>query len=331
MAYSGTVQNTVFSTRKVIESAIRRCRIPAAQITAEYVDIAKNELYLFLTSQANKGVPLWCIEKQIYPLYDGKGAVEMSAGTIDILNYNLRTLLATDGTDAQVADAITRDFTDATVISTIGLHWDDTPVAVSIFSSDDSIVWTELVVACQSAQATAAGQWSWFDLEVATEARYFRVEAVTGDLDIDQLVTSGQPSETPLYRMNRDDYTNLPNKTFTSERPTQFWFDAQIPNPFLRLWPVPNSAAEQSQITLYRQRKIMEVGTLSQQIEVPEAWYDAVVAGCAARCAREIVEVDPKLIPMLDSDAAIALKDAWAATRDNSPTYIAPNIAMYTR
>lgn len=331
MAYSGRVSNTVFSTRKVIESAIRRCRIPAEQITAEYVEICQNELYLLLTSLANKGVPLWCIEKQIYPLYEGKSAVEMTAGTIDVLNYNLRTLLAADGTDTQIATAITRDFTSATVISTIGLHWDDTPAEVEIYSSDDAIVWTQLTVACQSAAATAAGEWSWFDLEAATTARYFRVEAATGDLNIDTLITSGQPSETPLYRMNRDDYTNLPDKTFQSERPTQFWFDAQIPNPFLRLWPVPNENAEESQITLYRQRKIMDVGSLTQQIEVPEAWYDAVVTGLAKRTAREIVEVDPKIIPMLDADAIEAMREALAGNRDNSPTYIAPNISAYTR
>ena len=231
MAYSGIVSNTVFSTRKVVESAIRRCRIPAEQITAEYVEIAQNQLYLFLVSLSNKGVPLWCIEKQIYPLYDGVGALELTPGTVDILNYNQRTLLAAEGVDTQVTAAITRDFTNETVISTLGLHWESASHAVEIFSSDDAIVWTALPVEYQSAALTAAG-WVWYDLETAKSARYFRIEATVGDLEIDTLVTSGQPSETPLYRMNRDDYANLPNKSFPSDRPTQFWFDAQIPNPF---------------------------------------------------------------------------------------------------
>ena len=55
MAYSNTVSQTVFNTRKVIENAIRRCKLPAETITAEHVDIVNDQLYLLLSDLANLG------------------------------------------------------------------------------------------------------------------------------------------------------------------------------------------------------------------------------------------------------------------------------------
>jgi hypothetical protein len=38
-------------------------------------------------------------------------------------------------------------------------------------------------------------------------------------------------TEIMMSRLNRDDYTNLPNKNFTANQPYQFWFDRTIPYP----------------------------------------------------------------------------------------------------
>jgi hypothetical protein len=98
----------------------------------------------------------------------------------------------------------------------------------------------------------------------------------------------------------------------------------------MRLWPVPNADAETSQIVLWRQRQIMDVGTLTEELEVPQRWYEAVVSLLAAKLAFEIPEVDASLIPLLDQKASQALYMARMEERDNSPITIAPNISMYT-
>ena len=59
MAYSNTVSQTVFTTQKAIDNAVRRCRVPAEQITAETISIANDQLYLLLSDLANQGTPLW--------------------------------------------------------------------------------------------------------------------------------------------------------------------------------------------------------------------------------------------------------------------------------
>ena len=328
MAFSDTVSQTNFNTRRVIDSAIRRCKLTAQQITAEHIDIANDQLYLFLSDLANQGAPLWCIEKQIYPLYEGVGDITMTDGTVDILNSNFRTLQEVTGTNTDTSTTRTVDFSTDVFVSTVGVLWSAAAVPVALERSDDNVTW----VTIQTETTTAtAGQWTWFDLDSSVATPYFRVRATTGTLSFSQIYLANTPTEIPLARLNRDDYTNLPNKAFQNNRPLQFWFDRQVNNPIMHLWPVPNDAATVCQIVLWRQRYIMDVGTMTQDVEVPQRWLEAIVAGLAAKMALELVEVDVNLIPILDQKAASTLYIAQMEERDNSPMMIAPNISPYTR
>jgi hypothetical protein len=328
MAYSNTVSQTVFDTRKVMENAFRRCRVRPEMITAEYVSVANDQLYLLLSDLANMGAPLWCIEKQILPLYDGEGYITLDAKVVDILNSNLRQLQTVTGTNTTTATTHTIAFGGATFVTTVGVLWKAAAVPIALERSVDGIVWTTI----QTETPTAvAGEWTWYDLESSVATPYFRVRATSGSLNFLEIYTGNTPTEIPLARLNRDDYTNLPNKSFQSNRPLQFWYDRLIPNPVMRLWPVPNSGAITSQIVLWVQRYIMDVGTMTQQVEVPQRWYEAIVAMLASKLALEIAEVDTSLIPLLDQKANVALYTAQAEERDNSPMMMAPNIAVYTR
>jgi hypothetical protein len=328
MAYSNTVSQTVFDTRKVMENAFRRCRVRPEMITAEYVSVANDQLYLLLSDLANMGAPLWCIEKQILPLYDGEGYITLDTKVVDILNSNLRQLQTVTGTNTTTATTRTIDFGGATFVTTVGVKWSAAAVPIALERSVDGIVWTTIQTETPIA---VAGEWTWYDLESSVATEFFRVRATSGSLNFLEIYTGNTPTEIPLARMNRDDYTNLPNKSFQSNRPLQFWYDRLIPNPVMRLWPVPNSGAITSQIVLWVQRYIMDVGTMTQQVEVPQRWYEAIVAMLASKLALEIAEVETSLIPLLDQKANVALYTAQAEERDNSPMMMAPNIAVYTR
>lgn len=328
MAFSNTVSQTNFNTRRVIDNAIRRCKLTAQQITAEHIDIANDQLYLFLSDLANQGAPLWCIEKQIYPLYDGVGDITMTDGTVDILNSNFRWLQEVSGTNVDTSTTRTVTFTTDTFVANTGILWSAAAVPIALERSDDNLTWTTIQTETPTA---SAGEWTWFDLDSSVAARYFRVRATSGTLGFSQIYLANTPTEIPLARMNRDDYTNLPNKAFQSNRPLQYWFDRQVNNPIMHMWPVPNLAATVCQIVVWRQRYIMDVGTMTQDVEVPQRWLEAIVSGLAAKMALELVEVDVNLIPILDQKAAIALNIAQMEERDNSPMMIAPNISPYTR
>lgn len=328
MAYSGTVSQTVFNTRRVIENAFRRCKQPAELLTAEIVDIANDQLYLLLSDLANQGAPLWCIEKQILPFYDGVGYIPLESSTVDILNSNFRQLQQVTGTNTDTATARTIYFGSQAFVTSVGIKWLATSVPIALERSDDNIVWETIQTETPTA---AAGEWTWYDLESSVATNYFRVRATSGVLSFETIYTGNTPTEIPLARMNRDDYTNLPNKSFQSNRSLQFWFDRLIPNPVMRLWPVPNASAEVCQAVIWRQRYIMDVGTMTQELEVPQRWYEAIVANLAVKLAMEVAEVDAGLIPMLDQKAQQALYIAQMEERDNSPMMMTPNIAPYTR
>jgi hypothetical protein len=328
MAYSNTVSQTVFNTRRVIDNAIRRCKLTAQQITAEHIDIANDQLYLFLSDLANQGTPLWCIQRSIYPIYDGLPQITTYKGTVDILNSNLRYLQPVSGTTVEGPTFYQTDFTTDIVVTTIGIKWTGTAVPIALQRSDDGATWTTVQTETPDA---SAGMWTWFDLATVVASRYFRLLATSGTLSYSRVYLGNTPTEIPLARMNRDDYTNLPNKAFLSNRPLQFWLDRQSLSPVMNLWPTPNDTAETYQIVVWAQRQIMDVGTMTQEVEVPQRWLEAIVAGLAAKMALELTEVDVSLIPILDQKAAIALNIAQMEERDNSPMMIAPNISPYTR
>lgn len=328
MAYSGTVSQTQFNTRRVIENAARRCKLPAQSLTPEHVDIANDQLFLLLSDLANRGIQLWCVQKNIYPLYDGQSQIITYTGTVDILNSNLRTLQQATGTTTTGAQFYSTDFVTPTIVSTIGIKWSAASVPFALQRSDDGAAWETVQLENQTA---SAGEWTWFDLSTVVASRYFRVLATSGTLSYETIYLGNTPTEIPLARLSRDDYTNLPNKAFLSNRPLQYWLDRQSLSPVMNLWPVPNAAAEVKQIVVWCQRHIMDVGTMTQEIEVPQRWYEAIVAMLAARLAMEYIEVDVNLVGLLDQKAKESLYFAQQEERDNSPMMILPDFSMYTR
>ena len=328
MAYSGTVSQTTFDTRRVIEHAARRCRLPAQSLTSEHVDIANDLLFLLLSDLANQGTPLWCIQKTIYPLYEGVGYITTLLGTVDILNSNLRSLQEVSGTNTDTSTERVVEFDSPTAVSTAGILWSQTAVPVEFSRSDDGVTWTIIQAEVPTA---SAGEWTWYDLDSSIAADFFRLRATSGTLGFSQIYLGNTPTEIPLYRMNRDDYVNLPNKVFQSNRPLQYWLDRQTLSPVMNMWPVPNDAATVMQIVVWAARQIMDVGTMTQEVEVPQRWYEAIVSLLAAKMAMEYIEVDAGLMAPLDAKAAQALYIAQQEESDNSPLNIAPNIMAYTR
>lgn len=326
MAYSGTTGQTTFNTRRVIDSAVRRCKIPAQQITAETIDIAKDELFLMLSAWANDQAPLHTVEKKIYPLYEGNYSVPLGVGTFDVLDVNLRTLFEASGTVATASTTHTTAFGAATAVEVVGVKWNGAATNLTFERSDDGATWTTIQT---ETPAEGSGEWSWFDISPVISASYFRVTGAA-TLNYSEIFLGNTPQEIPLARLNREQYTSLPAKTTKSARPLQYWFDREANQPQMRLWPVPNATTEHYQLVAWRHRHIMDVGTLAQEIEVPQQWYDAVVAGLAARLALELPEADPAMVPILDQKAALALSRAQQGDFDSAPVYIRGNIGAYT-
>ena len=173
-------------------------------------------------------------------------------------------------------------------------------------------------------------QWVWTDVDPGQNVAFYRMRATGGvTLALRELYFGNNSREIQMSRLNRDDYTNLPNKNFTANQPFQFWFDRTIPQPTMYLWPVPSDYFVQT--TVWYSRQIMDVGALSGQVEIPQRWYEAVLMNLSHRMSLELPGVQLDRITYLEKMAAQYLNDAENEERDKSPIYLAPNISVYTR
>lgn len=350
---SGTVSQTIFNTGKIIDRAFGPTKIAPQQITPEYIQIAKDLLYAFLSTLASKGIALWAVEKLILPIYQGVQDIPCPPETVDVLNCNLRTstrltgtYTSTSGTAANAGDGdlttitqlvapagnITLQFaTPGTLFNTVGFFpvvsgtWD-----VTIQTSNDGATWT--TVYANPTLAVVADEWFWTDIEGIPQVGVNFVRLLAGattTLDVAEFVVQNNMQEIPLAKINRDDYANLPNKFFLG-RPVQFWYDKTIPDPLLVVWPAPQVQFTFNQLVLYVQRYIQDVGTLTQAIEVPQRWTLAIIAELSRLLNIHIPEAkgDPVL---LAQEAKTQLDIAWGSETDGAPTYLRPRLWNYTR
>ena len=325
MAYSGNISGTTFNALKVVDHAFRRCRLPAQAITAEMQSYALDSLYLMLSELANIKTPSWCIEKMVLPMYENQQLVTLPVGTVEVLNLNYRTLQLLDGTTVATSTSYTYSFSSTTVVDTVGIKWSGTAVPVTFQVSTNGTTWT--TVGTSSAVAVA-GDITWTDISGALPYLYFRITA-SSPLLYSAITIGNLPQEIPLGQLNRDSYVNQSNKVFPG-RPSNYYFQRDLPEPVVYLWPAPFSAAEQAQLVLWRHRQIMDTENLQQEVEVPQRWLEAIVNGLAAKVAAETPAVDAALLPILEQRAAVSVQRAWDGDNDGSPIQINPGIRAYT-
>ncbi len=326
MATSGTVSTTTFNTRKVIDTAFRRCRLVPQRITAEMQSYAQDALYLYLSSLANEKAPSWCIEKVLLPMYENQPIVTLPVGTVDVMNLNYRTMSQVTGTVTTTSSTYKVQFSAATQVVTVGVKWATTSSTLTLAVSNDDITYTTVGTVAAGA---ASGEWSWTDIYGANEYTFFRITAA-GTLTYSQIYLANTPNEIPMGVLNQDQYVQQNNFIFPS-RPNSYWFQRDLPQPILNLWPAPYLAAETCLLVCWRQRHIMDVGTLQQEIEVPQRWMDAIVAMLAFKVAEETPEVEAALVPQLEQRALVAIQAARDGDNDGSSMFIQPYIAPYTR
>ena len=357
MAYSGTVGTTVINVQTMIDHAARRCGKFAEELTSEQIVSSRESLFFALSALANKGINYWAINKEVIGLKANKYIYKLPLGAVDALNVLYRTMNRPVGdystsAGGNVANAADSDIdticqqtnpngnisvfygTDNPIYAgSIGLlpyvAGGGTAVWSVIYEfSTDGSTWNTLE---DLGQITVTdNEWIWRDVDPGQNVEYYRIRAYNGTtLAVREWYVGNNARLIQMARLNRDDYTNLPNQNFTANQPYQFWFDRTIPQPTMYLWPVPSDPF--IQMTVWYSRQIMDVGALTNELEVPQRWYEATIFMLAHRMALELPNVAPDRIGYLEKMADRYIYEAEQEERDKSPIYYAPNIAVYTR
>ena len=122
--------------------------------------------------------------------------------------------------------------------------------------------------------------------------------------------------ETPMFRMNRAEYDNLPQKLSTG-LPTQFYYDRQKENALFYVWPVLATSAVNGQTIEYSyEREFEDVTDPDEVLDAPVEWYDAIVSELAARLCPAFGSLDK--LPVLQAMAKEKLDTALGSDTEES-------------
>jgi len=355
MAYSDTY-GQVYPVQVLIDHAARRCGKLAEELTSEQLITAREALGFVMTNLINIGIQYWAIKKEVIGLTADKYIYSLPVGANDVLNALYRTMnrptgsysTSAGGTVANVADNDVDTFCQQTSANgniSVNFGTDNPVYAGSIgvlpyVSGGGSATWTFTLEYSTDGStwntlenvgtvAVADNQWLWYDIDPGQTVQYYRIRASGGTtLALREWFVGNNAREITMSRLNRDDYTNLPNKNFTANQPYQFWFNRTIPQPEIYLWPTPSDPFVQ--MTVWYSKQIMDVGKLTDELQIPQRWYMATLAMLSHQLALELPNVPLDRVQYLENQAEKYLNQAEQEERDRSPIYFAPNVSVYT-
>lgn len=357
MAYSGTVGRTVISVQNLIDDSARACGKLAEELTDEQVISSKRQLFYLLSSLINKGIQYWAINTTVIGLKADQYTYELPLGAVDALNVLYRTMNRPTGTYATSAGGIVYNAFDneidtwcqqSSANGNISVNYgSNNPVYIGSIGilpyvagggsatwnikyeySIDGITW-QLLTDLGSVVVTD-NTWIWTNIDPGENVIAYRVVAYGGTtLALREFYLGNNSREIQMSRLNRDDYSNLPNKNFTANQPYQFYFERTIPVPKIVLWPTPSDPF--IQMTVWYSRQIMDVGDLYGELEIPDRWYLAIGNMLSHRMAMILPTVPLDRIQYLEGQANKTFEEAEQEERDKSPIYWAPDISVYTK
>lgn len=328
MATSGTVATTRIKTAKLLEKAFRRCGLLPQQITPEYIESGKESLFMLLMNLSNRGMNLWCLEQNLIGLVFGQSTYDLPVGTVNVLNLLHATPSRVTGTDSVDPLWYQTTLDEATRVVRVGVSFSALPTAVTYIQwSSDGVSWSNAATISANDLPTQLGTWNWYDLDPSPTAQHYRVFGTNIGVVAD-LYLATQVREIPIPKFNRDDYANQPNKDFMSAIATNYYFQ-KLTSPKVTLWPVPND--DERHLVLFRQRQVQDVGAITNELEIPDRWLDAVTWQLASRVAFEVPEVTPERRKEVVTMAKGFEFEAETGETDDAPTTYAPNIRGYTR
>ena len=355
MSYSDTY-GQVFNVQTLIDHAARRCGKLAEELTSEQLLTARESLGFVMTNLINIGIQYWAIKKEVIGLTPDKYIYSLPVGANDVLNALYRTMNRPSGNYASSAGGIVGNVADNNVDTICQQNAANGNISVD-FGTDNPIYAGSIGVLPYVAGGGSAtwtlnlqystdgsswntlenigtvvvtdNQWLWYDIDPGQTVRYYRIVASGGTtLALREWFIGNNSREITMARLNRDDYTNLPNKNFTANQPYQFWFNRTIPQPEINLWPVPSDPFVQ--MTVWYSKQIMDVGDLTDELQIPQRWYMATLAMLSHQLALELPQVPLDRVTYLEQQADKYLLLAEQEERDRSPIYFSVNITPYT-
>lgn len=344
MTTSGTIGNTNISVSDICRHAALKCGLKASELTSEMSQIMRDNLFLIMTNWTNAHNLIWTLNQKIIGIMPGQYYYDLPSGTTDVSSIYRRyptvltgTYASSGGTASNAFDQntstycdtgsntgwISESFSTNTFIGTYGFMPYGTLMdsVLTVDISQDGSSWE--TIDTQSG-TFSDGEWYWFDLSIYRDAKHIRIASHSGsNLAIRELAfCSNNRTELLLNHVQKEVYQSLPNKLVPMDMPLMFFFDKQI-TPRVFVWGVPTLFYGSLVVNYYRQP--MDVGTATNDLEIPDRWLQAIIYELASRSLFELDGADLNRLSILQSAAVDAYNSALGGEEDGSSFQLAPN------
>ena len=333
MATSGTYNFLSITSQQVIDEAYERIGIVPDIVTLQQIITAQRSANLVLQEWINKGYNLWTSTRTLLPINTNQANYTLPIQYSDVVDVNVRTfqrplggtafssaggnpdnVFGGNGNCTQNApngyisynygNNTAYEVTMVGVLSAANLNY-----TLAYEYSLDGINWISALTSPLTAFTTTTI--NWIDMLTPANAQYFRIRETGGaTLNITQLYFTNSVIDNVMARISSSEYMTYPDKT-VSGRPSVFWMDRQV-NPVLVLWPTPSS--QYMVLSMRVIRMLQDLGSMTNNIEIPSRFQDAYCAALAKRLAIKKVPRDQLLIDSLEKDEEKAY--SYAATED---------------
>lgn len=122
---------------------------------------------------------------------------------------------------------------------------------------------------------------------------------------VDVRLTRGG-TDRPMIEMSREQYYALPVKS-NQGCPTQWFYDRQRAGGTMYIWPAPDATGGTLKFTYIR--KIWDMDSNADDLDLPQEWYEAVIYGLADRMAEDYGLTETPLGQRVAEKAALSLQE----------------------
>lgn len=313
MATSGSVDFSL-SRDQVITAALKKIGALAAGETAssEEVSDAAITLNMMLKSMQADGLKIFLRKRATVFLEKDKSAYSFTTTTSG--DHSAYSYTRTQIKTAASASATSIDVDSTTGMTAgdyIGFELDD---GTSHWTTIASITDSDTVV-INSGLASAAAVDNYV---------YFYTTKIDRPLRVVQawVRDEGQTSDIPVVIVSQKEYYELANKT-AEGRPNTIYYDPQLNNGTLWVWPEPDSVTDTLELIV--QRPIEDMDAAANEFDVPVEWLEPIVYGLAYRLCPEY-RVPLKVKQDIERNALMFLEMARSFDIEHASVFLQPEI-----
>lgn len=266
MATSGTYRHVV-TFNDIAEEALDLLQVGADGETLDpRMQVrSRKSMNFMLKAWEGHGIHLWTFEEG--SLFLVKGQFKYNFATANLANEWFETTLSADEASGQNVLSMTST-TNVTVADIIGIVLDDnTTHWTTVLSKTSSTTTIATVLPSAAVSGSFVRNYVANSFIPATRVMETR-RRERAEYEIDMNFES------------RKDYFHLPDKV-TTGKPIQSYFSRQLPSGDMYLWPAPDDTEIVINFTYERPIQVVSAGT--DNFDIPDYWYEAVIYNLAKR------------------------------------------------